>query len=113
MSLLDNLLAQITPEEQTRTDRKMRIAAIIDDAIKSKGWGRKQFAERMNKKPSEISKWLSGTHNFTIDTLIDIEQMLEIKLLNLTERRKKRVSSIGIKPVKGISKKQSKHLALT
>ena len=88
--LLDNLLAKITPEEQARTDRKMRIAAIIDDAIKSKGWGKKQFAEKMGRKPSEITKWLSGTQNFTVDTLVDIEQVLGIKLLNLTEKRNKR-----------------------
>jgi ribosome-binding protein aMBF1 (putative translation factor) len=88
MALLDNLLAEITPEEQARTDRKMRIAAIIDDAIKAKGWGKKQFAEKIGRKPSEITKWLSGTQNFTVDTLADIEQVLGIKLLNLTEKRK-------------------------
>jgi ribosome-binding protein aMBF1 (putative translation factor) len=88
MALLDNLLAEITPEEQARTDRKMGIAAIIDDAIKAKGWGKKQFAEKIGRKPSEITKWLSGTQNFTVDTLADIEQVLGIKLINLTEKRK-------------------------
>jgi ribosome-binding protein aMBF1 (putative translation factor) len=88
MALLDLLLAEITPSEQARVDRKMRIAALIDEAIKAKGWGKKQFAEKINRKPSEISKWLSGTHNFTVETLSDIEQVLEIQLLDLKKLRK-------------------------
>jgi ribosome-binding protein aMBF1 (putative translation factor) len=93
MKLLDNLLAEITPEQQARTDRKMRIACIIDDAMKAKGLGKKQFADKVGRKPSEITKWLSGTHNFTIETLADIERVLEIRILNLTNRRKPNINT--------------------
>ena len=41
MALLDYLLSEITPEQKARTDRKMRIACIIDDAMKAKGFGKK------------------------------------------------------------------------
>jgi transcriptional regulator with XRE-family HTH domain len=83
MGILDNLLAEITPEQQARTDRKMRIASIIDDAMKAKGFGKKQFADKVGRKPSEITKWLSGTHNFTIETIADIERVLGVRILNL------------------------------
>ncbi|MFY7910651.1 MAG: helix-turn-helix domain-containing protein [Emticicia sp.] len=86
MALLDNLLAEITPEEQARTDRKMRIASIIADTLVEKGMAKKEFAQKVGRKPSEITKWLSGTHNFTLDTLTDIEQVLNIKLI--TDKRK-------------------------
>ncbi len=86
MTLLDNLLAEITPEQQARTDRKMRIACIIDDAMKAKGLGKKQFADKVGRKPSEVTKWLSGTHNFTIETLSDIEQVLGVRILNISNR---------------------------
>jgi ribosome-binding protein aMBF1 (putative translation factor) len=86
MTLLDNLLIEITPEQQARTDRKMRIACMIDDAMKAKGLGKKQFADKVGRKPSEITKWLSGTHNFTIETLADIERVLGIRILNLSRR---------------------------
>ena len=91
MTLVDNLLAQITPEEQARTDRKMRIASIIADALTAKGLAKKQFAQKVGRKPSEVSKWLSGTHNFTLDTLTDIEQVLNIKLI--TDKRKSQAQS--------------------
>ena len=88
MILLDNLLAEITPEQQARTDKKMRIACMIDDAMKVKGFGKKQFADKVGRKPSEITKWLSGTQNFTIETLTDIERVLNIRILNLPIKSK-------------------------
>ena len=49
-----------------------RIQEILDD----KGLKQKNLALRLGKKESEISKWMRGTHNFTIDTLMAIEDAL-------------------------------------
>lgn len=84
--VLGDLLKEITPQEQTRTENKMVLAAKIDDARKARGWSKQEFASAMNQQPSVISKWLSGTHNFTADTLWDIEEKLEIELIALSER---------------------------
>lgn len=81
-NLLNELLDSITPEEQAKTDKKMILATKIANAIKAKGLKKSEFAETLGKQPSEISKWLSGTHNFTIDTLMDIERVLSIQLLD-------------------------------
>lgn len=83
---MDEILNEISPAELKRTKQRMLLAAKIDDAIKAKGWKKSDFAREMKKSPSEISKWLSGTHNFTIDTLSDIEELLRIKLVNIVER---------------------------
>ena len=84
--ILDELLREISPEELERTEKRMLLAARIDEAIKAKGWKRKDFAEALGKTPSEITKWLSGTHNFTSDTLFDIERVLKTKLVKLDNR---------------------------
>ena len=68
----------------------MLLAARIDDGIKTKCWKKKDFANAMGKTPSEITKWLSGTHNFTSDTLFDIERVLNINLL-ITEDKLREV----------------------
>jgi len=81
--VLDDLLSEITSEELSRTEKRMLLAARIDDAIKIKNWKKRDFAKAIGKKPSEISKWLSGTHNFTADTLFDIERILDIHLFKL------------------------------
>lgn len=81
--LLESLVNKITPEEQARTDARMKLAAKIYKALKEKEWTQTQLAQALNKQVSVISKWLSGTHNFTVDTLIDIEGILQVHLLDL------------------------------
>lgn len=74
--LSQQILASITPEQRARTYKQMAIAAKIADALEAKGWGKREFATYMNQQPSVITRWLSGTHNFTLDTLSDIEEVL-------------------------------------
>lgn len=87
ISSLDRLLQEITPEEQEKTNAKMLLAAKIADAMAAKGWNNKMLMDAMGKKnASEITRWLSGTHNFTMDTLIDLGRVLDTNFLNLEEK---------------------------
>ena len=43
--------AEITPKQQARTDCKMRIACMIDNAMNVKGYGKKQFATKWVLNP--------------------------------------------------------------
>jgi len=90
-TLLDEILAEITPEESDRTAKRMQLAARISDGIKANGWKKKDFAAAMHKQPSEITKWLSGTHNFTADTLFDIERVLNMGLVILNDVSKAQI----------------------
>lgn len=83
--LIDELYENTPSDTFDLVAKRMDLAACIDKAIKMKGWPQKQFADAMHKKPSEISRWLSGTHNFTTDTLWQIEQVLDIQLLTTAE----------------------------
>jgi len=85
---VDELLNTVSSGEANRIERRMLLAAKINDAIKANGFTKIAFAERMKKKPSVITKWLSGTHNFTTDTLFDIEEVLRIDLVNVREKLK-------------------------
>jgi len=69
-----------------KTKKRMMLAAKIQDAIKAKNISYKAFAELMDQHDSVISKWVSGTHNFTTDTLFDIEDKLGICLVSITEQ---------------------------
>jgi len=84
--MVEDILKDISKIEFRKVESKMLLATIIDDGIKAKGWKKSDFAKMMQKKPSEISKWLSGTHNFTHDTLIEIENILDVKL-TLAEKK--------------------------
>ena len=81
--LIQAMADAVTPQEQEQTDYKMKLAAKIFMAMKAIGMTQTQFAESMGKPISLISRWMSGTHNFTVDTLIDIQRVLGISLLDV------------------------------
>lgn len=84
---IDRLLKMTAPGEQTESDIKTLMAAAIVHGMKAKGWSQGQLAAAINKHDSTISIWLSGTHNFTIETVSKIEKVLDIKLLNHNNER--------------------------
>ena len=71
--------------EFEKTKKQMMLAAKIQDAIKAKELNNTQFAEIMDQHPSVISKLVSGKHNFTTDTLFDIEEKLCICLVSVID----------------------------
>jgi len=86
---IDSILSEIDPKLEKRIEFRMKLAAKIDNARLKMGLSKKQLAQRFSKSPSEISKWLSGTHNFTTDTLFDIQQFLAVELINTEEDKPK------------------------
>ena len=70
------------------------IANRIDALIKKKGLTKKEFADSIGKRPSEVTKWLSGQHNFTIRTIAFIETVLGEGIVSV---RKYRTSSVESK----------------
>lgn len=81
-TILTELFQSTSPIELAKTESKMRLAVKIGDAIQEQGYSKTEFAQKLEKNNSEISKWLSGTHNFTHDTLILLEQELDLTLIN-------------------------------
>jgi transcriptional regulator with XRE-family HTH domain len=66
-----------TPEEvrifvRQYTDIVLRITQLME----VKGYSQRDLAERMNKRPSEINKWLKGYHNLTLKTIAKLEAEL-------------------------------------
>lgn len=94
--ILSELIEKISQEELEKTESKMRLAVKIADAIKAKGYGKTEFAKKIKKNNSEISKWLSGTHNFTHDTLILLQKELDINLVNSEIIEKIEIKNIHI-----------------
>lgn len=80
--VLASLLKKTDKGSLERTRNRMLLARKIGIGIKERGLSQKQLAAQMGKTESEISDWLSGDRNFTVDTLTDIEQHLGIRLLD-------------------------------
>ena len=80
--VLGHILSNMSEESLAKTRNRMLIASKIGIAMKSNGLTQKEFAAMMGKTESEISDWLSGDRNFTIDTLTSIEIALKVNLLD-------------------------------
>lgn len=68
-------------------DLRFGIVTRIHSILQRKGWTQADFAKAANKKESEISRWLSGSHNFTIHTIALIEEVLGEDILSVKQYR--------------------------
>jgi transcriptional regulator with XRE-family HTH domain len=84
---LTRIMNNIDEDKLRRTRDRMLVAVKINDTLKAKGISQKRFAEMTGRSESEISEWLSGDRNFTIDTLSDIKKYLGLDLLNIPTMR--------------------------
>ena len=83
IAMKSDIIQKLDKESSPNFDKvaaKMRTAARIADAMKAAGLSKSQFARKMGKSPSEITKCLSGTHNFTIDSLQEISAVLGVEI---------------------------------
>ncbi len=88
----DNILHSLLQHDPSdlgykKVEFRMRVAANIDDQMKAKHISKIGLARKMQIQPSVVTRWLSGGHNFTIDTLVEIAHALDITVHNLIARK--------------------------
>lgn len=62
------------------------IVVRINQLLRAKGYTQKDFAQKMEKTPSEISKWLSGDHNLTLRSIAKIAAVLGETIIQVPQR---------------------------
>ena len=75
-SLFNQCVANVAPEVMEEVSLNVDIANRIYDLLKEKKMTQREFAARMGKRESEISRWLTGSHGFTTTTLAKIAAVL-------------------------------------
>jgi transcriptional regulator with XRE-family HTH domain len=79
----DRILAN-TPEEVKIFARLYGdIVVRVNSILKEKGYTQKSLAEKLDKSPSEIHKWLSGNHNLTLKSIAKLEAELGEPILQV------------------------------
>ena len=63
------MLAAVPDDIQQEVDLEFAISNRINELMVQRGLTKLEFAQALGKRPSEVTKWLSGQHNFTIRTL--------------------------------------------
>lgn len=82
-NIIEARRAKVAPEIRRRVDLSFLIVDRIHSILDEKGLKQKDLANMLGKKESEISKWMRGTHNFTIDTISSIENALGTPILQV------------------------------
>ncbi len=68
-NLFKEMVANVPADIQAEVNLSIEISGKIDCLMRARGLNKKQFADSLGRRPSEVTKWLSGQHNFTIATL--------------------------------------------
>jgi transcriptional regulator with XRE-family HTH domain len=82
-NILEERRKKVDPEIRKSVDLSFQIVDRIHDILVSKGLKQKDLATLLGKSEAEISKWMRGTHNFTIDTLVSIEEALDAPIVQV------------------------------
>ena len=84
-ALFRQCLAAVPEEQKAEYELTFGIAERISEVLKGKNLTQKELAQKLHNKESEISKWLTGRHNFTMQTIAKIETALGCKLVNIAK----------------------------
>ena len=61
----------------------------IYEILEAKGMTQKDLAKRLGKTETEVSRWLSGTHNLTLSTICKISAALGDPILKVVHQKDK------------------------
>ena len=82
-----NLFRQIVDETPAELKTQLRfsdsIAEKIYGILKERGMSQRELAKNTGKTEAEVSRWLGGTHNFTLRTLTKISLVLGEDLIQV------------------------------
>ncbi len=80
---LQEMLGPIPASIQQEVNLSFEISDRIDTLMRERGMSKKQFADALGRRPSEITKWLSGQHNFTISTLAMLSSFFGVPIVTI------------------------------
>lgn len=81
--LFRECIAEVPEELKLEIDWSDAIAEKISKQLSEQGLSQKAFAKKMGKTEAEVSRWLSGTHNFTLRTISKISTVLKVNMINI------------------------------
>lgn len=81
--LFRQCLAEIPAQQRAEYELCQMIADRIDEILKQQHLTQRDLARLTGKSESEISKWLTGRHNFTMKTLSLISTALATPVIRV------------------------------
>lgn len=92
-SLIEKIRNEITEDIKREVDLSFEISDRISEILAKQNKTQRDLAKSLHKSEAEVSKWMHGTHNFTIHTIAKIEMVLGEKILNVSKQEKKEANN--------------------
>lgn len=73
----------IPNELKVQIDLSFAISDKIASVLNERGMTNKEFAKLVGKTEAEVSRWLGGTHNFTLKTIARISDALGCEIIKV------------------------------
>lgn len=83
-ALMDSIRQTTPPEVNKQVDICVEIANRIFALMDERGMKQRDLAKALGKTETEVSRWLSGTHNLTIATIAKIAVVLGDNIITTT-----------------------------
>ena len=83
--IMDEIRSTVSPEMKLQMELSVAIANRIYKILEKKGLTQKDFAQLMGKTETEVSRWLSGTHNLTMATICKISVALGEDIVKVSD----------------------------
>jgi transcriptional regulator with XRE-family HTH domain len=80
------ILAETPEETKIFVNLYADIVVRVNQLLKEKALTQKLLAEKLDKRPSEINKWLNGSHNFTLKSIAKIQAELGETIIYVPKR---------------------------
>ncbi|WP_416441565.1 helix-turn-helix domain-containing protein [Phnomibacter sp. MR] len=81
------MMAKMPEDVKIFADKYADLVVLINQLLREQGINQKTLAAKLGKQPSEIHKWLSGEHNFTLKSLCKLEAELGHELLVVPSKK--------------------------
>jgi transcriptional regulator with XRE-family HTH domain len=84
--IMDEIRSTISPEMKLQMEMSVAIANRIYEILEAKGMTQKELARLLGKTETEVSRWLSGTHNLTLSTICKISAALDEEVVTVPRK---------------------------
>lgn len=83
--IMDEIRSTISPDMKLQMELSVAIANRIYEILDAKGMSQKDLARLLGKTETEVSRWLSGTHNLTMATICKISAALNEDVIRVAD----------------------------
>lgn len=81
LNVFNRLLNAIPQHERVESDIAFRVAQRVDFLMRKNNISQSDLARGLDKDHAQISRWMSGMHNFSLRTLAELEIFFKEEIL--------------------------------